>query len=71
VNLDEKRIQEIVERVMARLGPVGTPAAVPAARTAAGTPSPEPKRELNIPRGKLGSHPDPDSAVKAARAGFE
>ena len=72
MNLDEKRIQEIVERVMARLGPGGgSPGASAPARAPAASGASESKREVNIPRGKLGSHPDPDSAVKAARAGHE
>ncbi len=68
MQLDERRIQEIVERVMARIGTGPTAPPRPGPAPAA---SNEPRRELNIPRGRLGVHGDMDSAVKAARAGFE
>mgnify|MGYP000986078532 CR=1 FL=1 len=82
-SLDERRIQEIVERVMARLGPVGadlpaTPAdAVERAAQkfpkAYGQPLPSeiPKKEVRVPRGRLGIYPDVDAAVKAARRAYE
>lgn len=67
MNLDERRIQEIVERVVARLQ--GPAPAAPATRSAASEPPP--KRQLNIPPARLGIHPDPESAVAAARKAFE
>ena len=78
--LDERRIQEIVERVIARLGTdlPATPAdAVERAAArfpkAYGQPLPSemPKREVRVPRGKNGIYQDVDSAVKAARKAFE
>jgi acyl-CoA reductase-like NAD-dependent aldehyde dehydrogenase len=68
VNLDERRIQEIVERVVARLG---NP--TPAPRPAAPTPSAEAPRApaVRIPAGRLGSYDTPDAAVAAATRGFE
>lgn len=85
-NLDERRIQEIVEKVMSRLGNVDLPAtpleAIDRAvvRTmplpnapAYGQPRPnEIKRgHVNIPRARLGIFGDVDSAAKAARKAFE
>jgi acyl-CoA reductase-like NAD-dependent aldehyde dehydrogenase len=78
--LDERRIQEIVERVVARLGAdlPATPAdAVERAAAkfpkAYGQPRPDemPKREVRIPRATLGVYPDVDSAVKAGRKAYE
>jgi aldehyde dehydrogenase len=64
-SLDERRIEEIVARVMERLA--GGPSAAPARLS-----SPEPtKSGANVPRGTLGVYADPDAAVKAARRGFE
>src|SRR5947199_1006208 len=85
-NLDERRIQEIVEKVMSRLGNADLPAtpleAIDRAvvRTsplpnapAYGQPRPnEIKRgHVNIPRARLGIFGDVDSAAKAARKAFE
>ena len=68
--LDERRIQEIVERVVARLGGAGaTPA--PAVRSSAASPAPEPKKSVNVPAGRLGIYDTPDAAIEAARRGFE
>jgi acyl-CoA reductase-like NAD-dependent aldehyde dehydrogenase len=64
--LDERRIQEIVERVVARLGNVSAPAARP---SAAAAPAPA-ASNLRIPPGRLGSYDSPDAAVEAARRGF-
>ncbi len=65
--LDEARIAEIVERVVARLG--GGPTAAPgAARPAIAASSAGAAR---IPRGTLGVYGDADAAVQAARRGFE
>ena len=78
--LDERRIQEIVEKVLSRLGSdlPATPAdaierAAQKFPRAYGQPLPsEVKRhEPRIPRGKNGIFPDVDSAVKAARRAFE
>ena len=75
--LDETRIQEIVERVVARLGAAGsvTPAeAVKRAPVHPQPPAPAPaarRGEVRIPPARLGIHPDPDSAAKAARKAFE
>jgi acyl-CoA reductase-like NAD-dependent aldehyde dehydrogenase len=66
--LDERRIQEIVERVVARLG-AGLAPARPAA-TATGTASDPPRARVNIPAGRLGSYDTPDAAVAAATRGF-
>jgi acyl-CoA reductase-like NAD-dependent aldehyde dehydrogenase len=64
--LDEARIAEIVERVLDRLGQGPTRA----------PKHPEPVRDgggggARIPRGTMGVYGDPDSAVAAARRGFE
>ncbi len=70
MHLDERRIQEIVERVVARLqgsGPGGSTAA-PAVRPA---PEPPARKQANIPKGRLGLYPDPDSAIAAARKAHE
>jgi len=65
-SLDERRIQEIVDRVVARLGSV---TAAPARSSAAAEPPrSQPSR---IPVGRLGSYDSPDSAVAAAQRGFE
>jgi aldehyde dehydrogenase len=76
--VDERRIQEIVDRVIARLGCADLPAspaeAVERAASrlprAAAAPEP-PRREVRIPKGRLGIFGDGDSAVKAARKAFE
>src|SRR5438270_4304288 len=84
--LDEKRIQEIVEKVMARLGGADLPSTpleaidraivktVPLPRAPAyGQPRPDEMRHKNIrvPTAKRGIFPDVDSAAKAARKAFE
>ena len=68
-NLDERRIQEIVERVVARLG---NDAAAPPRSPAAAGPAPAPPRpsSLKVPAGRLGSYDTPDAAVTAAQRGF-
>ena len=67
VTLDEARIAEIVERVMARLGsgPTAAPAPPAPARL------PQATGAARIPRGTLGVYSDPEAAVQAARRGFE
>lgn len=62
--MDDARIAEIVERVVARLGTVSV---APPARLSALVSKPG----TNIPRGTLGVYPDADSAAQAARKGFE
>jgi acyl-CoA reductase-like NAD-dependent aldehyde dehydrogenase len=64
--IDERKIEEIVARVMERLGGVAAAparAAAPAAASASAGP--------NIPRGTLGVYADPAAAAAAARRGFE
>src|ERR1700755_851471 len=82
-SLDEKRIQEIVEKVMARLGGAALPSPPLARIDRAGT-APVPKapaygqprpdeikhRNIRIPTAKRGIFPDVDSAAKAARKGL-
>jgi aldehyde dehydrogenase len=72
-SLDERRIQEIVERVVARLGqtPASSPAR-PAPSYQKPSTAPAPGRpSVNIPAGKLGIYETPDQAVAAAQRGFE
>lgn len=64
--LDDARIEEIVRRVVDRLG--GAPTAAPP-RPA--VPIEGAKKALSIPRGTNGVYADADAAVKAARRGFE
>ncbi|MGE0867730.1 MAG: aldehyde dehydrogenase family protein [Kofleriaceae bacterium] len=63
--LDERKIEEIVSRVLERLG--GTVTAPPV-RSASGG---EPSKKTNIPRGSNGVYADADQAAKAARRAFE
>ncbi|MEZ4401684.1 MAG: aldehyde dehydrogenase family protein [Kofleriaceae bacterium] len=65
--LDDARIEEIVRRVVERLG--AGPTAAPA-RPAAAVEAPR-AAGPNIPRGTLGVFADADAAAKAARRGFE
>jgi acyl-CoA reductase-like NAD-dependent aldehyde dehydrogenase len=82
--LDERRIQEIVEKVMQRLGAANLPAtpleaidrAVVRAQPKApayGQPLPSEIKHKNVrvPPARLGIFPDVDSAAKAARKAFE
>ncbi|HKA91909.1 MAG TPA: aldehyde dehydrogenase family protein [Haliangiales bacterium] len=67
--LDERRIQEIVERVVARLGSAGgSPTPAPARPAAAA--GPEPARHVRIPPARNGVYDSIDAAVEAARRGF-
>jgi aldehyde dehydrogenase len=84
--LDEKRIQEIVEKVMARLGSADLPSSpleaidraviktspLPKA-PAYGQPRPDEMKRghVRVPTAKKGIFPDVDSAAKAARKAFE
>ena len=77
MNMDEKRIQEIVDKVMARLGS-GMPSSPAEAveRAAAKVPQ-RPQfesksgRGARIPSARLGIFADVDSAAKAARKAYE
>jgi aldehyde dehydrogenase len=64
--VDEKKIEEIVAKVLERLG--GSPTAAPT-RVPVAEAKPTPKS--NIPRGTNGVYADPEAAVKAARKAFE
>jgi propionaldehyde dehydrogenase len=70
--LDERRIQDIVDRVVARLGnpEAATPPPAAKLRPAAAAPAAKPSA-ARIPAGRLGSYDSPDAAVTAARRGFE
>ncbi len=65
--IDDRKIEEIVSRVLERLGGSG---AIAAPRAAAATPLPEAKKS-NVPRGTNGVYADADAAAKAARKAFE
>ena len=65
--MDEARIEEIVGRVLSRLGQV---APAPVRAPAAGEADSK-RRGADIPRGTLGVYPDADQAALAARRGFE
>ncbi len=65
--IDERKIEEIVSKVLERLGGAGPTVAPPR-----GAPPAEPTRpKPNIPRGTNGVYADADQAAKAARKGFE
>ncbi len=63
--MDDARIAEIVERVVARLGQVSAPPARASAQPSNATAASQ------VPRGTLGIYPDANSAAEAARRGFE
>lgn len=65
-SLDEARIAEIVERVVSRLAG-DTRAAAPVGGATSGLSA----SASRIPRGTMGIYDDPDSAVQAARRGFQ
>jgi aldehyde dehydrogenase len=76
--MDEARIQEIVDRVLARVGTLPeTPMEAvqnppPGYAAAAPRPAPLPRRrEVSVPRGRRGVFADVDAAVRAARRAFE
>jgi acyl-CoA reductase-like NAD-dependent aldehyde dehydrogenase len=84
--MDEARIQEIVDRVVAQLGHVPEtpleavrnppPGYVPSAGTpererAPSAPFSAKRRDADVPRGRRGVFPDVDAAVRAARQAFE
>lgn len=68
LRLDDARIAEIVERVVARLGP-GLAGRAPGVGAAQGML--HAGSAARIPRGTLGVYDDPEAAVQAARRGFE
>ena len=65
-SLDERKIEEIVSRVLERLGGGATTAAPSRAPIAAEAP-----KKSNIPRGTNGVYSDADQAAQAARKAFE
>src|SRR5882672_4260242 len=68
--LDERKIEEIVARVLDRLG--GGPTRAPAPRTAAaGIEPPAAAGKPSVPRGTNGVYADADQAAQAARRAFE
>jgi acyl-CoA reductase-like NAD-dependent aldehyde dehydrogenase len=67
--IDERKIEEIVSRVLERLG--GAPGAPAASRAEVGGPAAAPSKASNIPRGTNGVYADADQAAKAARRAFE
>ena len=82
--MDEARIQEIVERVLARIGdvpaspaeamrnpPPGFAGSGSAAPPSSSTLPPARRRDVDVPRGRRGVFPDVDAAVKAARRAWE
>jgi acyl-CoA reductase-like NAD-dependent aldehyde dehydrogenase len=75
--IDERKIEEIVARVVERLGggspgPGGPGAArAGAASTGRSEPPAAPARSVNLPRGTNGVYADADQAAQAARRAFE
>ncbi len=72
--MDEARIQEIVDRVLARVGGMPeTPLEAVRSPPPGFTPPPAPPRhrDADVPRGRRGVFPDVESAVRAARAAHE
>src|SRR5262245_20254096 len=63
--IDDRKIEEIVARVLDRLG-----GSVTAAPSRGGAPE-APRTKTNIPRGTNGVYQDADQAAKAARRAFE
>ncbi|MEK6609141.1 MAG: aldehyde dehydrogenase family protein [Myxococcota bacterium] len=60
--MDDRQIQQIVDKVMSRLS--GSPASAPAPAAARGAAD-------VVPSGRMGVHADVDSAVRAAREAYE
>ncbi len=67
--LDENKIEEIVAKVLERLG--GTPAVSRTAATSTAAAGGVVAPKANIPRGTNGVYADAEDAAKAARRGFE
>jgi aldehyde dehydrogenase len=69
--IDERKIEEIVSKVLERLGG-GRPSSTAEAQKLTTSHVPEKARsKANIPRGTNGVYADPDQAAKAARKAFE
>jgi acyl-CoA reductase-like NAD-dependent aldehyde dehydrogenase len=74
--MDEARIQEIVDRVVAQLGELpATPMEAvrnppPGYASASSAPSFAKRRDADVPRGRRGVFPDVDAAVRAAQQAF-
>ena len=64
--IDDRRIEEIVARVVERLAASGS---LPA--PSAGAPVKASGKSVDIPRGSLGVYDDPEAAVQAALRGYE
>ncbi|MBV8760889.1 MAG: aldehyde dehydrogenase EutE [Deltaproteobacteria bacterium] len=70
--IDERKIEEIVSKVLERLGGGGRPSSTGEAQRLTTAHVPEtPRPRANIPRGTNGVYADPDAAAKAARKAFE
>jgi len=70
--IDERKIEEIVSKVLERLGGgAGNGATAKAQTLTTSHIPPNEKRKANIPRGTNGVYADPDQAAKAARKAFE
>jgi acyl-CoA reductase-like NAD-dependent aldehyde dehydrogenase len=76
--VEEARIQEIVDRVVARIGqlpetPMEAVKNPPPGYLASAAPAPPParRRDVDVPRGRRGVFPDVEAAVRAARRAFE
>src|ERR1700754_3446539 len=75
VGIDERKIEEIVARVLDRLG--GGSGGAGGVRNAPGAPGAgiaapaAPNRKVNLPRGTNGVYADADQAAQAARRAFE
>ena len=78
-NLDERRINEIVDKVVTRLapalsknmGPATNPAATPSLGSHCGETPPLVNRGPALHSGRMGLFDDVDSAVSASRAAHE
>src|SRR5262245_51473534 len=69
--LDERKIEEIVARVLERLGGVASAPARTAAPSPSSASSASGPAKVNLPRASNGVYADPDQAAKAARRAFE
>jgi aldehyde dehydrogenase len=69
--LDEKKIEEIVSRVLERLGGSGGPSKAPPHGNIPAAAASHNTKKSNVPRGTNGVYADAESAVKAARRAFE
>jgi acyl-CoA reductase-like NAD-dependent aldehyde dehydrogenase len=67
--IDERKIEEIVARVLERLG--GGPTTAPVRGGGPAASGDGHKQKANVPRGTNGVYGDADSAAKAARKAFE